>query len=156
MQWLDAVGFQWLAAKSLLRKGDNAVSKLHEDSGAALKAAETSDSMAYVITNLCAGVCAGACFDTCPTEAIGGTIDPALLLGGGPAADAFRASGSQLYINPDDCIDCGACAQVCPSEAIYFEDDLPEALASARGENAAFYGLKVDEPADLTGRPRAT
>ena len=31
-----------------------------------------------------------------------------------------------LYIHPDECVDCGACEPVCPVEAIYYEDDLPE------------------------------
>jgi ferredoxin len=31
-----------------------------------------------------------------------------------------------LYIDPDECIDCGACVPECPVEAIYPEDELPE------------------------------
>jgi NAD-dependent dihydropyrimidine dehydrogenase PreA subunit len=31
-----------------------------------------------------------------------------------------------MLINPYDCIDCGACEPVCPVEAIYYEDDVPE------------------------------
>ena len=31
-----------------------------------------------------------------------------------------------LYIDPDECIDCGACEPACPVNAIYAEDDLPE------------------------------
>jgi ferredoxin len=30
-----------------------------------------------------------------------------------------------LYIDPDDCIDCGACVPECPVEAIYYEDHVP-------------------------------
>lgn len=29
-------------------------------------------------------------------------------------------------IHPDECVDCGACEPVCPTEAIYYEDDLPD------------------------------
>ena len=32
-----------------------------------------------------------------------------------------------LYIQPDECVDCGACEPVCPVEAIYYEDDVPTA-----------------------------
>lgn len=32
----------------------------------------------------------------------------------------------QLYIDPDDCIDCGACIPECPVEAIYLDDNVPE------------------------------
>ena len=31
-----------------------------------------------------------------------------------------------LYIHPDECIDCGACVPVCPVEAIFHEDNVPE------------------------------
>ena len=32
----------------------------------------------------------------------------------------------QLYIDPVECIDCGACVPVCPVSAIFALDDLPE------------------------------
>jgi len=32
---------------------------------------------------------------------------------------------SQLVIQPDECIDCMACVDVCPVHAIYAEADLP-------------------------------
>jgi ferredoxin len=31
-----------------------------------------------------------------------------------------------LVIDPDECIDCGACVDECPVHAIYPEEDLPE------------------------------
>jgi len=31
-----------------------------------------------------------------------------------------------LFIDPDECIDCGACVPECPVEAIFNEDDLPD------------------------------
>ena len=31
----------------------------------------------------------------------------------------------QLYIDPRECIDCGACVPVCPVSAIFALDDLP-------------------------------
>ena len=31
-----------------------------------------------------------------------------------------------FYIDPDVCIDCGACEAVCPVEAIFIEDEVPE------------------------------
>ena len=40
--------------------------------------------------------------------------------------DCFHASPEMLYIDPDECIDCGACVPECPVEAIYPEDELPE------------------------------
>jgi len=44
-----------------------------------------------------------------------------------------------LYIQPDECIDCGACEPVCPVEAIYYEDDLPERLRPYIAENDRFF-----------------
>ena len=40
--------------------------------------------------------------------------------------DCFHASDDMLYIDPDECIDCGACVPECPVEAIYPEDELPD------------------------------
>ena len=40
--------------------------------------------------------------------------------------DCFHASAEMLYIDPDECIDCGACVPECPVEAIYPEDELPD------------------------------
>lgn len=44
-----------------------------------------------------------------------------------------------LYIHPDECVDCGACEPVCPVEAIFYEDDLPEELQPHLDDNAAFF-----------------
>lgn len=97
--------------------------------------------MAYVITDRCAGVCEAACVESCPTDCIAGPFPLEDLVAGGPKADAIRASGAQLYINPDDCIDCGACVAVCPTQAIIHEDDLAPHEERHRLANAAFYGL---------------
>jgi ferredoxin len=43
------------------------------------------------------------------------------------------------YIQPDECVDCGACEPVCPVEAIYYEDDLPGQWASYTAINAEFF-----------------
>ena len=40
--------------------------------------------------------------------------------------DCFHGDAEMLYIDPDECIDCGACEPECPVEAIYEESDLPE------------------------------
>ncbi|HEY0987020.1 MAG TPA: ferredoxin family protein [Kofleriaceae bacterium] len=47
--------------------------------------------------------------------------------------------GVQMFIDPDECIDCGACEAECPVAAIYLDDDVP---AEHRGDierNAAFF-----------------
>jgi ferredoxin len=40
--------------------------------------------------------------------------------------DCFHGDAEMLYIDPDECIDCGACVPECPVQAIYDEADLPE------------------------------
>ena len=40
--------------------------------------------------------------------------------------DCFHGDDEMLYIDPDVCIDCGACIPLCPVQAIYEEMDLPE------------------------------
>ena len=50
-----------------------------------------------------------------------------------------QLQGMQLYIHPDECIDCGACEPECPVDAIYDEDDLPEEYEKFIEINAKFF-----------------
>jgi ferredoxin len=43
--------------------------------------------------------------------------------------ECFYGDDEQLYIDPDDCIDCEACVNECPVEAIYLDDRVPEKWA---------------------------
>jgi NAD-dependent dihydropyrimidine dehydrogenase PreA subunit len=70
--------------------------------------------MTYVITQPCVDVKDGSCVDVCPVDC----IHPAE---GESDYDAAR----QLYINPDECIDCGACEPACPVTAIFEESATP-------------------------------
>jgi ferredoxin len=45
-----------------------------------------------------------------------------------------------LYIDPVECIDCGACVPVCPVSAIFALDDLPEKWKEFTERNAKYYG----------------
>jgi NAD-dependent dihydropyrimidine dehydrogenase PreA subunit len=73
-----------------------------------------------VITLPCVDVKDKACVDECPVDCI---------------YEAER----MLYIHPDECVDCGACEPVCPVEAIYYEDDLPEELRPYYAVNVEFF-----------------
>lgn len=65
--------------------------------------------MAYIICEPCVDVKDTACVDACPVDCI------------------HSADGHKLYyIDPEECIDCGACVPVCPVEAIFPEDEVPE------------------------------
>jgi ferredoxin len=55
-----------------------------------------------------------------------------------------------LYIDPDECIDCGACVPECPVEAIFAEDDVPEAehewtaINAERAPDLPVFNEKID------------
>jgi NAD-dependent dihydropyrimidine dehydrogenase PreA subunit len=44
----------------------------------------------------------------------------------------------QLFIDPVECIDCGACVPVCPVSAIFALDDLPEKWHAYIEKNANY------------------
>ena len=44
-----------------------------------------------------------------------------------------------LYIQPDECVDCGACEPVCPVEAIFYEDDVPDEWTEYNAAYADFF-----------------
>ncbi|HEY7681934.1 MAG TPA: ferredoxin [Gemmatimonadales bacterium] len=62
--------------------------------------------MTYVIAEACINVKDRACVDVCPV-------------------DCIYEGEDQLYIHPDECIDCGACEPECPVTAIFPEEDVP-------------------------------
>jgi NAD-dependent dihydropyrimidine dehydrogenase PreA subunit len=53
--------------------------------------------------------------------------------------EAGFAEAPQLYIDPDECIDCGACVPVCPVWAIFPKEDLPEKWTHFAEINAEYY-----------------
>lgn len=81
--------------------------------------------MAYVIAEPCIGVKDQSCVDVCPVDCIHGDDD-----------------SPQMYINPDDCINCGACEAVCPVQAIYEETVLPDKWIHFIEINRQYYEKK--------------
>ena len=73
--------------------------------------------MTYIITSLC--LRDAGCVDVCPVECI---------VPGKPAEE-----WPWFYIDPDTCIDCGACIPECPFEAIFVEDEVPDTY-EAKGD----------------------
>jgi ferredoxin len=65
--------------------------------------------MTYVITQPCIGLKDASCVDVCPVDCI-------------HAGD----EDEQYFINPEECIDCGACEPVCPVNAIFEEGSIPK------------------------------
>jgi ferredoxin len=95
--------------------------------------------MTYVITQKCAGTCDTACVEVCPVDCIVGPVSLAELRAV-PAAERGRAfPGIQLFVNPDECICCGACAPECPADAIYRDDEVPEQHRDDIARNARFF-----------------
>lgn len=75
--------------------------------------------MTFVITSDCIDSKDRSCTDQCPVECI-------------------YEGERMLYIDPDECIDCGACAPVCPQGAIFRDDQLPESLRGFEEINREF------------------
>ena len=48
----------------------------------------------------------------------------------------------QLFIDPDECIDCDACVEACPVDACFAEDQLPEEWAKYTPINAEYFAGK--------------
>lgn len=87
--------------------------------------------MSHIIGNKCVSVCDTACVAVCPVDCIHGPID---VEGAGKEVDTpgFDIKGKQLFIDPETCIDCGACIPECPVEAV-FEDE--EECIEAEGDD---------------------
>ncbi len=65
--------------------------------------------MTYYIVEPCIDLLDKSCVEVCPVDCI-----------------HFEEGVDRMeYIDPDECIDCGACEPVCPVTAIFAEDDLP-------------------------------
>ena len=54
--------------------------------------------------------------------------------------DCIYEGARAMYINPDECVDCGACKLICRVGAIYHETDLPDDQQRHLADNAAFFG----------------
>ena len=76
--------------------------------------------MTYVIGRACVDVMDKSCVQECPV-------------------DCIYEGARSLYINPEECVDCGACKSICRMEAIHYETDLPEDEQQHVADNAAFF-----------------
>lgn len=78
--------------------------------------------MTYVIGETCIDVKDKSCVEVCPVDCIIGTDEDRI-----------------LYINPVECIDCGACVDPCPVDAIYAEEDLPQGWQEYTEINSLYF-----------------
>jgi Fe-S-cluster-containing hydrogenase component 2 len=91
--------------------------------------------MTYVIGRECVDVMHRQCVQECPVDCI------------------YEGERS-LYINPNECVDCGACRLICEVGAIYYETDMPEDELQHLADNAAFFEETLpgrDEPLGSPG-----
>ncbi len=63
--------------------------------------------MPYIVTEPCVGVKDKSCMTVCPV-------------------DCIYEGDDMVYINPDECIDCGLCEAECPVSAIFVDIDVPD------------------------------
>ena len=75
--------------------------------------------MTYIIAEPCIDIKDKSCVDVCPV-------------------DCIHEAERMLVIDPEECIDCGACEPECPVEAIFPEDALPEKWQAFTPINAAY------------------
>jgi len=78
------------------------------------------DLVTYIIAEPCVDLLDRACVEECPV-------------------DCIYEGNRMLYIHPDECVDCGACEPVCPVEAIFYEDDVPQQWKDYTAANYEFF-----------------
>ena len=92
--------------------------------------------MAYVITGQCIDELDGSCVDSCPV-------------------DCIYEGERKRYINPDECIDCGACLPECPVDAIIAPGESPDPVWDC-GQRRVLHphAARTGHPARLARRGR--
>ena len=79
--------------------------------------------MAYVIAEPCIDELDQSCVAVCPVDCI----------------KFAEGIDRKAYIDPDECIDCGACQPECPVNAIFPADEVPDAWLVHIESNARWY-----------------
>lgn len=86
--------------------------------------------MAFVIAEPCVATKDASCVNVCPVDCIH------------PRKDESQFEDiEQLYIDPETCIDCGACVPECPVTAIFPADDVPPNWNEYIDKNADWFRL---------------
>ncbi|MGN6332974.1 MAG: ferredoxin [Motilibacteraceae bacterium] len=90
--------------------------------------------MPYVITAACIDVRDRTCIEECPV-------------------DCIYVGARKLYVNPKECIDCGACEPVCPVEAIVQDRHVLEEDAQFIEEDRLFFTEVLPGRSEPIGSP---
>lgn len=91
--------------------------------------------MTYVIAYPCVDVKDKSCLEVCPVECI-------------------YEGERMMYINPDECIDCGACESVCPVQAIFYQDSLPSDWKWFEEASEEFFEMKEEDDQQIYKDPK--
>jgi ferredoxin len=81
--------------------------------------------MAWVITRLCIDCVDMSCVEVCPVDCI---VEY--------KGDDAESWPNQLYIDPEECINCGVCEPECPWEAIFEDEQVPDIFSDDVALNA--------------------
>lgn len=87
--------------------------------------------MTWVITRLCLDCLDQSCVEVCPVDCIY-AYD----------GDDEKTFPKQLYIDPEECINCGVCEPECPWEAIFEDEQVPQVFETDTALNAKILDLK--------------
>ncbi|MGH3437544.1 MAG: ferredoxin [Sciscionella sp.] len=90
--------------------------------------------MPYVIAEPCIDITDRSCMEECPV-------------------DCIYEGDRKLYINPFECIDCGACEPVCPVEAISQDRMVPEEYSAFVEDNKRFFTDPLPGRDEAIGQP---
>ncbi len=103
--------------------------------------------MAYIITEPCLGVCDTSCVEVCPVDCIHGPYEQDDAGAGAKELKEAEKSleGLQLYIDPEECIDCGACEPECPVDAIFEESEVPSEWKPFITKNYEYFGQEAPD-----------
>ena len=85
--------------------------------------------MPWVITHLCRDCVDQSCVEVCPVDCIYEYT--------GSDRETFP---NQLYIDPEECIDCGVCEPECPWQAIFEDQQVPDVFQEDIGLNVKIMG----------------
>ena len=99
--------------------------------------------MTWVITRLCSDCVDMSCVEVCPVDCI--------VEASSEETKKIMGNNNQLFIDPEQCIDCGVCEPECPWEAIFADDDVPEIFSDDIALNASI--LEIRDQFEVPERP---
>ena len=114
LQRAHTAGFDQVVVKSaLVERAPELVDELTAPPASSQTRVARLAAVTYIIAEPCIDIKDRSCVDVCPV-------------------DCIHEFERMLIIDPEECIDCGACEPECPVEAIFPEDALPGQVGAVR------------------------